>query len=92
MKSKQQMKEELHQLIDSIDDEQVLNVLNEELVPYVIQNSSLQTEEDDLTPEQQQELEEALAEADSGETISFEEFKASMDKWVIQYKSTNASK
>ena len=86
------MKEELHQLIDSIDDEQVLNVLNEEVVPYVLQNRSLQTEEDDLTPEQQQELEEALAEADSGETISFEEFKASMDKWVIQYKSTNASK
>lgn len=86
------MKEELHQLIESIDDKEVLNVLNEEVVPYVVQNRSSKLEADDLTPQQQQELEDAIAEADREETISFEEFKASMDKWVTQYKSTNASK
>lgn len=91
MKSKQQLKEELHNLIDSIDDEHVLNVLNEEVVPYVIQNRSTQTD-DDLTTAQQQELEEAITEADRGETVSFEEFKASMDKWRTEYKSTNGSR
>ncbi len=91
MKSKQQLKEELHNLIDSIDDEHVLNVLNEEVVPYIVQNRSTQTE-DDLTTAQQQELEEAITEADRGETVSFEEFKASMDKWRTEYKSTGGSR
>lgn len=87
MKSKKQLKEELHQLIDSIDDEQILQTLNEDLVPYVAKK-----DEELLTAQQQQELEEAIAEADKRETVSFDEFKASMDKWRTAYKSTGASK
>jgi predicted transcriptional regulator len=87
MKSKKQLKEELHQLIDSIDDEQVLQTLNEDIVPYVASKDA-----ESLTAEQQQELEEAIAAADKGETVSFDEFKASMDKWRTAYKSTGASK
>ena len=87
MKSKKQLKEELHQLIDSIDDEQVLQTLNEDLVPYVAQKDAAS-----LTTQQQQELEEAIAAADNGDTISFDEFKAGMDKWRTAYKSTGASK
>ena len=87
MKSKKQLKEELHQLIDSIDDEQVLQTLNEDLVPYVAKK-----DEESLTAQQQQELEEAIAAADNGETVSFDEFKAGMDKWRTAYKSTGASK
>lgn len=87
MKSKKQLKEELHQLIDSIDDEQVLQIFNEDIVPYVAQK-----DEESLTTQQQQELEEAIAAADNGETVSFDDFKASMDKWRTAYKSTGASK
>ncbi|HTH32195.1 MAG TPA: hypothetical protein VL946_12675 [Lacibacter sp.] len=87
MKSKKQLKEELHQLIDSIDDELVLQTLNEDIVPYVAKKDA-----ETLTAEQQQELEEAIAAADNGETVSFDEFKASMDKWRTAYKSTGASK
>ena len=87
MKSKKQLKEELHQLIDNIDDEQVLQTLNEDIIPYVATKDT-----EVLTAQQQQELEEAIAEADKGETVSFDEFKASMDKWRTAYKSTGASK
>lgn len=87
MKSKKQLKEELHQLIDSIDDEQVLQTLNEDIMPYVAKKDA-----ESLTAEQQQELEEAIAAADNGETVSFDEFKASMDEWRTAYKSTGASK
>jgi hypothetical protein len=55
MKSKQQIKDELHKLIDSIEDEETLNVLNEDVVPYVIENKTMpsEDEEDELTQEQQ---------------------------------------
>lgn len=87
MKSKKQLKEELHQLIDNIDDEQVLQTLNEDIMPYVTTKDA-----EVLTAQHQKELEEAIAEADKGETVSFDEFKASMDKWRTAYKSTGASK
>lgn len=87
MKSKKQLKEELHQLIDNIDDEQVLQTLNEDIIPYVATKDT-----EVLTAQQQQELKEAIAAADNGETVSFDEFKASMDKWRTAYKSTGASK
>jgi len=36
---------------------------------------------DDLTDEEQKKLEEAIEEADKGETISEKEFKEAMAKW-----------
>jgi predicted transcriptional regulator len=92
MKSKKQMKEELHQLIDSIDDEQVLHMLNDEVVPYVLQNGLQEESEEELTPAQLKELDEAIEEAERGETISYEEFKESMDRWRTEYKSTKGLK
>ena len=87
MKSKKQLKEELHQLIDNIDDEQILQTLNEDIIPYVTTKDT-----EGLTAQQQQELKEAIAAADNGDTVSFDEFKASMDKWRTAYKSTGVSK
>jgi predicted transcriptional regulator len=92
MKSKKQMKEELHQLIDSIDDEQVLHMLNDEVVPYVLQNGLQEESEEELTPAQLKELDEAIEEAERGETISYEEFKESMDRWRTEYKSAKGLK
>lgn len=87
MKSKKQLKEELHQLIDSIDDEHVLQTLSEDIVPYVAQKHVQEMDIDQLTIQQQQELDEAIAEADRGETVSFDQFKASMDKWRVEIGS-----
>jgi hypothetical protein len=91
MKSKRKVKEELHKLIDSIEDENALNILREDIIPYILKNRSGETGEE-LSDEQMKELEEALAEADKGETISFDEFKEQMDKWRTKLKSTKGSK
>ncbi len=82
MKSKQELKDELHQLIDSIDDEETLNVLNEDVVPYIIENRSKEQDgEDELTPAQEKELDEAIRQADAGETVSWEEFLKETERW-----------
>ena len=83
MKSKKEIKAELHKKIDSIDDEYTLNVLNEDIVPYAIENRTKEKDEEDenLTPEQEKELDEAIRQADNGETISWEEFLNSTQQW-----------
>ncbi len=80
MKSKQQIKEELHKLIDGIEDEHTLNVLNEDVVPYVIENKTMRAEEE-LTAEQQQRLQEAIKQAEEGKVIPLEEFYSKMKHW-----------
>lgn len=97
--NQEELKKKLHELIDSIDDEHVLNVLNEAVVPYVIENRTKEADEDeeddDLTEEQLKELDDAIAEVDRGETISFEsfeEFKKNMEEWRASIKSAKGLK
>jgi O6-methylguanine-DNA--protein-cysteine methyltransferase len=84
-KNKEELKKKLHELIDSIEDEHTLSVLNEDIVPYVIENRTKEADEaeDDLTEEQVQQLEKAIKEADEGKTMSYEEFKKRMSRWLI---------
>lgn len=82
MKSKEEIKKELHQLIDSIQDEYTLHVLNEDVMPYIIESRTKELDEDNLTEDQQNELAEAIREADAGETVSFKEFKQKMARWL----------
>jgi PHD/YefM family antitoxin component YafN of YafNO toxin-antitoxin module len=83
-KNKEELKKKLHELIDSIEDEHTLSVLNEDIVPYVIENRTKEGDEaeDDLTEEQQKQLDEAIKEADRGETISDEEFRKGVSRWL----------
>ena len=83
MKSKKQIKEELHKLIDSIDDKEVLNVLNEDIVPYMIENKTPPpvNDESELTDEQQRRLEEAIKQAEEDKVITLDEFYSKMEKW-----------
>ena len=82
MKSKKQLKEELHKLIDSIEDEHTLNVLNEDVVPYVIENRSADTDaSSELNEEEENELNVAIKEADNGETVSLEELLKATERW-----------
>ena len=92
--NQEELKKKLHELIDSIDDEQTLSVLNEDVVPYVIENRTKESDdiEDYLTDEQLKDLDEAIAEADRGETISYEEFKKNMDEWLTKLRSAGGSK
>lgn len=85
MKSKEELKKELHQLIDSIDDEETLNVLHDDVVPFAIESRVKGAgEEEYLSPEQEKELEAAIKEADNGETISWEAFLNATKRWRIK--------
>lgn len=83
MKSKDELKAELHKKIDSIEDEHTLHLLNDDIVPYAIENRTKDKDEedDDLTDEQEKELDEAIRQADKGETVSWEEFLNSTQQW-----------
>ena len=81
---KEELKQKLYKLIDSIEDEHVLNVLNEDVVPYVIENRTKEKVDDDLTEEQSKQLEEAIKEAEEGKTMSIEEFKQRMSRWLTE--------
>lgn len=75
---KEELKKKLYKLIDSIDDEHVLNVLTEDVVPYVIQSKA--KEGDDLTEEEIKEIKAGLEEIERGETMPWEELKKEMAK------------
>jgi hypothetical protein len=81
MKSKQELKNELHQLIDNINDEHTLSLLNEEIVPYIIENRTKEIDDEKLTVEEENELDEAIRQADNGETVSWEGFLKATERW-----------
>jgi hypothetical protein len=81
MKSKEELKKELYALIDSIDDEETLNVLHDDVVPLVMEQHTETDTADELSPEQQKRLDAAIKEADEGKVISLAEFYRRMAKW-----------
>ena len=78
MKSSKEIKKELHEYIDGIDDEETLWIVHEDMVDYLKKGVK---EDDELTNEQELQLEEAIRQADAGETMSLEEFKKKMSTW-----------
>ena len=77
MKSSKELKKELHEYIDSIDDEETLWMVHEEVVEYMKKEKVV----DELTKEQELQLEEAIRQADAGETMNLDEFKKKMSTW-----------
>lgn len=74
---RENVKFEIHKLIDLIEDETVLQMLAEDIAYYASKKDIV----DDLNKDQQQELNEAIAEADNGETIDWKNFKNEMNEW-----------
>ena len=81
MKSSEQIKKELHEYIDNIDNEEILWVVHEEVFEYLKKDKSKMEEEDYLTEEQEKQLDEAIRQADAGEVMNFDEFKKRMSSW-----------
>ena len=79
MKTKEELKRELHEYIDSITDEETLFMFHEEVSAYLKKDA--ETDDEELTEEQEKELEEAIRQADAGETMNFDELKKEMEKW-----------
>lgn len=85
MKSSEQLKKELHEYIDSIEDEKTLMMVHEDLVEYLKKGKVGKNEEDDyLTEEQKKQLDEAIRQADAGEFVSEEEYIKATARWRIK--------
>ncbi len=80
MKTKEELKKELHEYIDSITDEETLMMVHEDVAAY-LKKGLEEDEEDYLTEEQGKQLDEAIRQADAGETMNFDEFKRKMAEW-----------
>jgi len=82
MKSSEQLKKELHEYIDSIDDEETLWMVREEIVEYIKKENLLEEDDNnDLTEEQNKRLNEAIRQANAGEVMDLDEFKRRMSLW-----------
>jgi predicted transcriptional regulator len=77
MKSSEEIKKELHQYIDHIEDEETLWMVHEEVAEYLNESKV----EDELTEEQEKSLDEAIRQADAGEFITEEEYKKATARW-----------
>jgi hypothetical protein len=82
MKSKEELKKELHALIDSIDDEETLNVLHDDVVPYVVGPKADII--DELSDEEQEELDLGIQESEAGDNHSKATFLGILKKWRTQ--------
>ncbi len=81
MKSSEELKKELHEYIDSIDDE-TLWMVHEDVVEYLKKGIGEEIDEDDyLTEDQEKQLEEAIRQADAGEFVSEEEYLKATARW-----------
>ncbi len=86
--SKEQLKKELHELIDKIEDEELLHVVKEDIVAY---QSPPEAFDDlsDLTDEQRAELEESINEDPEKDTVSQEEFNQFIKTWRKRLSTGN---
>lgn len=78
MKSSEEIKKELHEYIDNIEDEETLWMVHEEVSEYLTKSKLA---EDDLTEEQEKSLDEAIRQADAGEFITEEEYQKATARW-----------
>ena len=72
-----ELKSQIHQLVDSIEDENVLQMIMEEMAYYAGHKDIT----DQLNDEQLKELNKAILEADDDEPIDWEDFKKQMIEW-----------
>ena len=81
---KEELKKILHAMIDSLKDKYILYDLKKNIFPYVIKyrTKKMDKADDDLTEEQIKQLDEAIRQADAGETITLKEFKKSFARWL----------
>ncbi|HXL58361.1 MAG TPA: hypothetical protein VN958_18995 [Chitinophagaceae bacterium] len=76
------LKEEIHRMIDEIEDEAALMLIKEKLAAYVTEDIA-----EDLNEEQLKELNEALKEAGKGETVSYEKYVSHVKEWKRKLSS-----
>jgi predicted transcriptional regulator len=75
---KQSIKNQFHKLIDSIDDESVLQLLYEDAVEY---SKVSDVADDELTEDQMAEIKEGLRQIENGEFTTHEEMLEKIKAW-----------
>ena len=76
--NKSEKSKKIYELLESIEDETVLNQVMENVTFYTTKNDIV----DELNAEQLRELDKAIEEADNKETISWDDFKKEMVEWT----------
>ena len=71
------VKSEIYRLIDSIEDEKILQMLMEDVAYYTSDKDIV----DELSKEQLDQLDEAISEVKNGETVDWIDFKKEMHEW-----------
>jgi len=71
------IKSKIFQLLESIEDEAVLNQVMEDVAFYASKKDIV----DELNDHQLKELEKAIEEADNEDTISWDDFKMETNEW-----------
>jgi hypothetical protein len=79
--NKEDLKKELHQLIDNTDDEKILNLVKEDIVAYQARVNKDFDDLSDLSPEDRAELEELATEDTDKDTVTEEEFIQHIQEW-----------
>lgn len=71
------VKTKIHQMIDTITDNSVLQMVAEDIQYYAGTTDIV----DELNAKQLQELDEAISEVDNNDTTSWDDFKKEMAEW-----------
>ena len=72
-----EVKSRIYQLVDSIEDENILQMVMEDVAYYANDNDVT----DELTKDQLKELDEAISEADKNDTMDWNDLKKEMNEW-----------
>lgn len=70
-------KSEIYKLIDSIEDDAVLQMVAEDIHYYTSHTDIV----DELSKEQTEDLNDAISEADHGDVTDWHDFKKEMNEW-----------
>ena len=74
------LKSTIYKKVDELNDETFLQMVDEAVTAY--SSSSQKDILDELTPDQQQRLQESIQQADKGKTISNDEVKQKAKEWL----------
>jgi len=90
--NKDELKKELHQLIDNTEDEDLLSMVKEDIVAYQTKSNKNFDDLSDLSSEDRAELEELATEDIDKAPVSFEDFKQHLNEWHSKLLQRKGSK
>lgn len=83
MKSSKEIKKEIHKYIDSIDDEDTLWMVREDVVEYLKKGKTKMKDEVEeiLSEEEISEINTGLKEIENGQTVDWDEYLKATSRW-----------